>query len=161
MTPIFLRHTIRGRLLLLAIGVEVLMLAILVSNSLRLQHGAMTGQARLQAMQYSPVLQAALTAPLAQRDFATVQAVIDESRATGGIDYIVVVDRSGKRAGSSGWPDDQLLPEPSKKLPLFGTKKEPRYDVVDRRLARVAVRLAAGHQCRSGRNDRQGAEVHD
>jgi len=122
-------HTIRGRLLILAIGVELLMLTILVSNSLRLLHGAMTNQARSQAEQYYPVLEAALTAPLAQRDLATVQAVIDESRKAGGVDYIVVIDNSGKRVGSSGWAADQPLPQPSKGLPLIETKKAPRYDV--------------------------------
>jgi signal transduction histidine kinase/DNA-binding response OmpR family regulator/HPt (histidine-containing phosphotransfer) domain-containing protein len=130
MMRLSLRHTVRGQLLLLAIGVEVVMLTILVLNSLRLQHGAMTDQARSQAKQFYPVLGAALTAPLAQRDFATVQAVIDESRSSGGVDYIVVVDRSGKRAGSSGWPVDKALPAPSREMPLFDTTREPRYDVV-------------------------------
>ena len=123
------RRTVRGRLLLLAIGIEALMLSIMVLNSLRLQHGAMTSQARSQAEQFYPVLEAALTAPLAQRDYATVQAVIDESRAAGGVDYIVVVDRAGKRSGSSGWPADRPLPEPSKEMPLLETSKEPRFDV--------------------------------
>jgi signal transduction histidine kinase/CheY-like chemotaxis protein/HPt (histidine-containing phosphotransfer) domain-containing protein len=130
MSKLTLQNTVRGRLLLLAIGVEMLMLSILVFNSLRLQHGAMTNQARLQAEQFYPVLRAALTAPMAQRDFATVQAVIDESRAAGGVDYIVVVDSSGKRSGSSGWTSDRPLPEPSKEMPLFETRKEPRFDVV-------------------------------
>ena len=126
---ISLRHTIRGRLLLLAIGVEIVMLTILVFNSLRLQHGAMANQTRLQAAQIYPVLGAALTAPMAQRDFATVQAVINESR-TGGVDYIVVVDRAGNRVGSAGWATDRPLPEPSKELPLFTIGKDPRYDMV-------------------------------
>ena len=128
--PISLIHTVRGRLLLLAIGIEVLMLTILVLNSLRLQHGAMTNQARLQAEQFYPVLGAALTAPLAQRDFATVQAVINESCSAGGVDYIVVVDRSGSRISSVGWPTDKPLPKPSRELQLFESKKEPRYDMV-------------------------------
>ena len=130
MMRISLPHTIRGRLLLLAIGVELLMLTILVSNSLRLLHGAMTNQARSQAEQYYPVLEAALTAPLAQRDYATVQAIINESRTAGKVDYIVVVDTAGKRAASSGWPLDRALPVPSKDLLLFMEDKEPRYDVV-------------------------------
>jgi signal transduction histidine kinase/CheY-like chemotaxis protein/HPt (histidine-containing phosphotransfer) domain-containing protein len=130
MTLISLQHTVRGRLLLLAIGVEVLMLSIMVLNSLRLQHGAMTNQARSQAQQFYPVLEAALKAPLAQRDYATVQAILDESRTTGGVVYITVVDRSGKRAGSSGWPAERKLPEPSRELALFETSSEPRYDVV-------------------------------
>lgn len=125
-----LQHTIRGRLLLLAIGVEVLMLTILVSNSLRLLHGAMTNQTRTQVEEYSPVLVAALIAPLAQRDYATVQAVIDESRSSGGVSYIVVVDRAGKRVASNGWDDSRSLPEPFTDLPLLETKKKMRYDVV-------------------------------
>ena len=125
-----IRRTIRGRLLLLAIGVEIVMLTILVFNSLRLQHEAMANQTRLQAAQIYPVLGAALTAPMAQRDYATVQAVINESRSVGGVDYIVVVDRAGNWAGSSGWESDRPLPEPSKELPLFRTGKKPRYDMV-------------------------------
>jgi signal transduction histidine kinase/CheY-like chemotaxis protein/HPt (histidine-containing phosphotransfer) domain-containing protein len=130
MMPLSFRHTVRGRLLLLAVGIEILMLTILVLNSLRLQHGAMTNQARMQAEQFYPVLGAALTAPLAQRDFATVQAIIDESRAAGGVDYIIVADSSGKRVGSSGWPANKPPPEPSKDLQLFEHTKEPRYDKV-------------------------------
>ncbi|HIJ94322.1 MAG TPA: response regulator [Desulfuromonadales bacterium] len=122
-------HTVRGQLLLLAVGVEIVMLSILVLNSLRLQHGAMTNQARSQAQQFYPVLGAALTAPLAQRDFATVQAIIDESRTAGEVVYIIVEDRTGKRVGSSGWPADKAIPAPSRELPLFDTQKSPRYDV--------------------------------
>jgi signal transduction histidine kinase/ActR/RegA family two-component response regulator len=81
-------------------------------------------------VQYRPVLEAALTAPLAQHDYATVQAVINESRAAGEVMYIVVVDPTGKWAGSSGWPANRPLPEPSKDIPLFKSEKDPRYDMV-------------------------------
>jgi len=43
-----------------------------------------------------------LTAPLAQRDFATLQAVLDESRATEELVYLAVSDRYGARVASSG-----------------------------------------------------------
>jgi two-component system, sensor histidine kinase len=123
-------NTVRGRLLILAIGIEMLMLTVLVCNSLRLLNSAMTNQARSQAAQYHPVLNAALTAPLAQHDYATVQAVINESRTTGDVLYIVVEDQAGKRVGSSGWPANRPLPEPSKHIQLFQSEKDPRYDVV-------------------------------
>jgi signal transduction histidine kinase len=127
---ISLRRTIRGRLLFLAVTVELLMLTILVANSLRLQHGAMTTQARLQAEQMYPVLKAALTAPMAQRDYATVQAVISESRAAGGVDYICIVDTSGHRVAANGWPNEQPLPTQSVSFSIFASGKAPRYDVV-------------------------------
>ncbi|MEI7637400.1 MAG: ATP-binding protein [Syntrophus sp. (in: bacteria)] len=123
-------NTVRGRLLILAIGIEMLMLTVLVFNSLRLLHDAMTSQARSEAAQYHPVLKAALTAPLAQHDYATVQAVINESRTVGKVEYIVVVDPTGKWAGSSGWPANRPLPEPSDDIPLFKSENDPRFDVV-------------------------------
>ncbi len=123
-------HTVRGRLLLLALGVELAMLTVLVFNSMRLLQEAMISQAQWQAEQMAPVLNAALTAPLAQQDFATMQAVLDESRATEGIDYIAVVSQSGNIVAASGWPLDKPLHGPSKSFSLFDSSSTPRYDVV-------------------------------
>jgi signal transduction histidine kinase len=121
-------YTVRGRLLFLAIGIEIVMLTILVGNSLRLLHSSMADQVRWQAGQTAAVLNAALTAPLAQRDLATVQAVLDESRLTSGLDYIVVLDRFDKQVASSGWKNETPLPEPSDTFAVFDNK-EPRYNV--------------------------------
>jgi two-component system, sensor histidine kinase and response regulator len=123
------RHTIRGRLVLLAIGVELLMLVIMVANSMRLLHGAMAEQSRWQSEEMIPVLIAALTAPLAQRDYATVQAVINESRSAGGVEYITVVDRNGNRVASIGWPKDRPLPAANKSYSLLDVSASPRLDV--------------------------------
>jgi len=123
-------QTIRGRLLSLAIGLEMIMLAIMIANSIRLLHNAMSGQIHIQAEQLNPVLAAALTAPLAQRDIATMQAVVDESRIHESLDYIVIIDKNGHRVASSGWEADQMLPEPSKEWALLGDKNGPRFNVV-------------------------------
>ena len=130
MKRISLRRTILGRLLFIAVAVEFTMLTILVANSLRLLHGAMTTQARRQAEQMYPILKAALTAPMAQRDYATVQAVINESRSAGGVDYITIVDTAGHRVASNGWPKEIPLPEQSVSFPLFVSGAQARYDVV-------------------------------
>ncbi len=123
-------QTVRGRFLFLAIGFEVLMLTILITNSIRLLHSAMSSQIQAQAQQFSPVMIAALTAPLAARDYATMQAVVDESRTKGGLDYIVVVDRYGHRLAANGLSTEVPLPESSKDVSLFDNKKDPRYDVI-------------------------------
>jgi len=123
-------QTVRGRLLFLAVGFEALMLTVLITNSMRLLHSAMSTQVQSQAQQFSPVLIAALTAPLAARDYATMQAVVDESRTRGGLDYIVVVDRYGHRLASNGWPAEMPLPDSSKEVSLFENKKDPRFDVI-------------------------------
>lgn len=123
-------HTVRGRLLLLAIGVELLMLTLLVFNSARLLHGAMTKQAAWHAKQIAPVLNAALTAPLAQRDFATLQAVLDESRATEELVYLAVSDRHGARVASSGQIDaDRLSSKPGSTIKMVLHPILPQYAV--------------------------------
>lgn len=123
-------RSVRGRLLLVAITVEALMLTLLVTNSLRLLTDNMGTQAQRHADQIAPVLIAAIIAPLAQRDYATVQAVLDESTATSGIEYMAVTDHADRRLASSGWPAETPLPKPATELRLFeGNAKAPRYDV--------------------------------
>ncbi len=122
-------RTVRGRLVLAALLVEFVMLAILVGNSLRLLHDAMGDQAREQAEQIAPVLSAALVAPLAQYDYATVQAVLDESHAIRGIDYLAVTDASGVIVATSGWPINTPLPAIDQQFTLDDDDDPPRYDL--------------------------------
>jgi signal transduction histidine kinase len=119
--------TIRGRLVLAALMVELVMLAILVGNSQRLLREAMGDQAREQADQIAPVLSAALVAPLAQYDYATVQAVLNESHAIRGISYLAVADASGTIVATSGWPANTPLPAIDEKFNL--DDDPPRYDL--------------------------------
>ncbi len=121
-------RTVRGRLLLAAILIEALMLTLLVSNSLRLLHGHMTEQAQRHAGQIAPVLIAALVAPLAQHDQATVQAVLDESRTAEGIGYLAMLDANEKPVALSGWDADTPLPVPDKDFAIL-SGEIPRYDV--------------------------------
>jgi len=122
-------RSVRGRLLIAAVAVEATMLTLLVANSLRLLSGHMTEQAANHAAQMTPVLNAALVAPLAQRDFATLQAILEESRARQGIEYLSVLDATGKIAAQSGWPRDKALPEPDHAFHLFGPGSRPIYNV--------------------------------
>ena len=122
-------RTVRGRLVLAALLVELVMLAILVGNSLRLLHEAMGEQAREQAEQIAPVLSAALVAPLAQYDYATVQAILNESQAIRGIDYLAVTDNSGTIVARSGWPGNKALPPIDKRFSLDDDDDPPRYDL--------------------------------
>jgi signal transduction histidine kinase/HAMP domain-containing protein len=122
-------RTIRGRLVLAALVIELVMLAILVGNSLRLLREAMGDQAREQAEQIAPVLSAALVAPLAQSDYATVQAVLKESHAIRGIDYLAVTDASGAIVATSGWPIGKPLPRIDANFSLDDDDTPPRYDL--------------------------------
>lgn len=122
-------HTVRGRLLLLAIGIEIIMLTVLVANSARLLHGAMTTQAKRQAEQIAPILNAALTAPLAQRDYVTVQAILDESRSNNdGLLYLSVTDQDGTVIASSGKAHQQNANSPTTYFHIINDSI-PYYDV--------------------------------
>jgi len=122
-------RTVRGRLLLAAIIVETVMLSLLVTNSLRLLNGSLGEQARLHASQIAPVLNAALVAPLAQKDYATVQAVLDESHSVQGLDYLAVLDEKQQIVGISGWAPDRTLPPVDQHFTIDRQESPPRYDV--------------------------------
>lgn len=121
--------SIRGRMLLAAIVIEATMLTLLVANSLRLLSQEMTEQASSHAAQMTPVLQAALIAPLAQRDFSTVKAILDECSATQGIDYLAVMDSGGKLVAVSGWDMAKPLPPADERFRLFTIGEAPRFNV--------------------------------
>ncbi len=121
--------TLRGRMLAAAMAVETVMLTLLVTNSVRLLYGSLTEQAQLHANQVTPVLNAALVAPLAQRDYATLQAVLDESRSVGGVEYLAVKDSTGRLVAISGWSRDRALPPPEQALTLEPKAGTARYDV--------------------------------
>ena len=124
----FLR-TVRGRLILMALTVQTLMLIVMVFNGIRTLQYSMTKQTLQEVSRITPVLNAALRAPLIQQDTETVKAVLDESRATEGIDYAVVVQKSGLRLAASGWPADRSLPRPTDPSELSIWRLVPRFDV--------------------------------
>ena len=103
-------RSVRARFLLAAVVVEAVMLTLLVSNSLRLMNTYLVEQVEQHVRQITPILSAATIAPLAQRDYATVQSVLDESLSQKGVRYLVLVDAQNNRVASSGWPKDQELP---------------------------------------------------
>ncbi|MCX8017108.1 MAG: ATP-binding protein, partial [Rhodocyclaceae bacterium] len=124
-------RTLRGRLLILALVVEATMLSILVGNGISLLGERMGEMARRHAGQLTPVLKAALIAPLAQYDYATVQAVLDESVAVQGIEYAAVLDIHQQVVALSGWPKGQPLPTPDETFRLDKAERPPRYDVAE------------------------------
>ena len=121
--------SIRSRFLVAALCVEAFMLTLLVVNSVRLLYDSLANQARANAEQVAPVLNAALVAPLAQRDYATLQAILNESHAVQGFDYLAVMDNRGKVVASSGWPADKDLPPPDQDFTLAAKDGGARYDV--------------------------------
>jgi signal transduction histidine kinase len=60
---------------------------------------------------------AALAAPLMQRDYATVAAIVKESSARRGVAYVIVEDAAGRVVAEAGWPEG--TPRPATVVPAF------------------------------------------
>lgn len=87
------------------------MLTLLVVNSVRLSQDSLIAQAQARYTELNMLFNAALAAPLAQRDYATLHEILAESVHQGGIVYAVLVDRTGYIVASSGWKKGHALPK--------------------------------------------------
>jgi len=105
-----IRRSLRAKLLLASLVVEALMLALLVSNSVRLIEHHLSAQldARIQAVELA--YKTAVAVPLASRDYATLRDILDGWRKATDITYLAVTDPDGRFLASSGWPPEQALP---------------------------------------------------
>lgn len=138
-------RSVRAQLLLAALLVETLMLILMVSNSLRLMHNYMSQQTQQFAEQLTPILSAALVAPLAQSDYATVQSVLDESRSIGGVNYLIITNNQGQRMAASGWPEDKPLPTLDSSIHMLGTGDTQKIYDVQKPISMYGQRLGTLH----------------
>ncbi|MFD2233763.1 PAS domain S-box protein [Phaeospirillum tilakii] len=121
-------RTMGGRLLLVALGVEILGLSLVIGNDLRRTEDKLLRQIEDEAVMLGPVLAAALVAPLSQQDTATVHAVLDESRAARGLVYLAVLGPRGEPLAFSGWPEATPLPPPGPPPTRLDLGRDRRYD---------------------------------
>ena len=92
----------RSRLILAGIGLLTLAMVVFSSFASLIFERYLQEQLEEAAMQQRVLLGAALLAPLLQRDYATVEAVIRESRAVRGVDYIAAFDRQRQLVAADG-----------------------------------------------------------
>lgn len=128
-------YSLRTKLLLASILVEALMLTLLVSNSLRLAHEGYLNQTRQRSEELNILFNGTLAAPLAQRDYATLNEFMADVRRDHGIVYMVLKDRSGLVVASVGWEASKQLPEPNYSLDEL-VEHNNRFDFL------VPIRLA-------------------
>ena len=121
-------RSLRMRLVLASVLVEVVLLTLLVANSHRLIDHSLREQARLRVAELGPLLNAALAAPLAQRDFATLGEILRESQRRESLVYLVLLDMQGKVMASSGWPAGSALPELDRDLAEVDPDSPDRFD---------------------------------
>ncbi|WP_124945504.1 EAL domain-containing protein [Sulfurirhabdus autotrophica] len=127
--------SLRTKLLLASIVVEAVMLTLLVTNSLRLTQESLVNQTRQRSEELNILFNGALGAPLAQRDYATLNEFLEDVRRDQGVVYMVLKDRSGQIVASAGWEANRVLPVPSHSLEV-NKERDDRFDLA------VPIKLA-------------------
>ncbi|WP_043745031.1 sensor histidine kinase [Paramagnetospirillum magneticum] len=109
-------HSLRLRLLAFSVLVELVMLTLLVTNSVRLiqTHLSDSTELRLQAQEASYNI--TLAGQLAERDYAALQSIIEGWGASKSITYMVVTNTAGKVVAAWGRKPDAPLPSADKVL---------------------------------------------
>jgi diguanylate cyclase (GGDEF)-like protein/PAS domain S-box-containing protein len=121
-------RSLRIKLLVASVLVEVLLLGLLLANSQRLIENNLIEQARLRTEELNPLLNAALAGPLAERDHATLADILKASQRQDGLNYLVLFDNAGKPIASAGWPVGKPLPTLDRDISEFDTDSVNRYD---------------------------------
>jgi len=104
--PLWFKLTLAGFL------VEVVLLAMLVVSYQRLSESELILRIQQRVAAVTPLLKAALSGPLMQRDYTALEAIMDETRlGSDSFAYLVILDRDGRRLVASGLAAGQPLPE--------------------------------------------------
>jgi diguanylate cyclase (GGDEF)-like protein len=121
-------RSLRFKLVFASVVVEVLLLGLLVFNSHRLIEQKLADQTRLRVEELNPLLNAALAAPLVERDYATLGDLLAASRRTEGLTYLALLDNRGKVVASAGWLAGKPLPPLNRQITESDPDSPYRYD---------------------------------
>lgn len=108
--------------------VQAATLAVLAWNNAELIDRFLVEQLKLQAQQGRPLLNAALSAPIAQRDYATLQDILREARKANGMMYLAVIDGAGRTIAAEGWDVRNPLPVPNTGVRVRGPDGRECFD---------------------------------
>lgn len=103
--------SLRAKLILIAVIIEIAMLAILIGNGSRLIQNSLMEQAQLRLREYELLLNTALAPGLVERDYSTLQEILGESRKNNGITYLILTDTTGRVTAADGWSQGESLPQ--------------------------------------------------
>ena len=102
--------SLRLKLVLACLLVQAVAALVMAFASTRMLERGLVEQSQAQMRQTQELLEQAIAAPLAQRDYATLQQTLDLVRDDATIRYLVLVDPRGKTIVASGWDESRPLP---------------------------------------------------
>ncbi|MEK6662258.1 MAG: EAL domain-containing protein [Pseudomonadota bacterium] len=105
-------RSLRFRLVLISLLVEIIMLGLLLANSLRLLNETLEAQTQARLEAVTPLLDAALAGPLFARDHATLNEILNKlvTSRLSEFQYIVVYDNRGRVYARQGAVDVRRMP---------------------------------------------------
>lgn len=115
--------SMRWKLVLTSVLVEVIMLAMLVWNGLRLMDDTLQQQVELRLQEVSVLLNASIASAMATQDYAPIADVFSQSRRRDGIQYFVLSDTRGKPLLADGW--DINTPPPAAETNITLSSRQP------------------------------------
>ncbi len=96
-----LPRSLRGRLIVLTVIVEVVMISAILWNSQRLAETHLLQQFELRRAETSRLMRAALAPAMAQHDYAAVSEILNDARQLQGMSYLVMFDDEDRRIASA------------------------------------------------------------
>jgi diguanylate cyclase (GGDEF)-like protein/PAS domain S-box-containing protein len=115
-------------LVIASVAVELVMLTLLVANSVSETQRSLLESTRLRLKEVEHLLNTALAAPLVQRDYATLQEIMDKSRRDEGIVYLALFDDVNRLMVVSGWDRERPLPDAETDILQDHDPTPDRYD---------------------------------
>ncbi len=105
-------RSLRLRLVLAFVAVEFLALLLIAVNNEHLLQKSLLDSTRLRLDEVGLLLNTSTAGLMAQRDYASLQEVLDATRSKEGIVYLVARDIHGRTVAASGWNTADTLPAP-------------------------------------------------
>ena len=93
--------SLRGRLIVLTVIVEIVMISAILWNSQRLAETHLLQQFELRRGEASRLMRAALAPAMAQHDFAAVAEILRDAQQLQGMTYLVMFDEEDRRIASA------------------------------------------------------------
>lgn len=123
-------RSLRFKLAITSVVVEVLMLAILISNSASIATQALEEQTRYRVNEIVPLLNASLASPLVQHDYATLDEILAQVVRKGGIEFIGVSDEDGRLVAVVGERSEKLSgKEPSGDINTLSSYRDLEFPI--------------------------------
>ena len=119
---IWLRLRLRTRMLIVGLLLQGVALGLMALGAMALIDQHLRRETQQRVEQFGPFMNAALATPMAQRDYASVAAILAESREARGFTFLTVLDASGRTISKVGEaePPAKYLVESEVTLELSG-----------------------------------------